>query len=85
MYVEQAAADLVGTLAAMTTPASSVILAHGRNRQAEAQFLVAAAAEFVIESVPPDSLDSVLQCSDVFVWFLRRSIIPDFELVEFIS
>lgn len=72
MYVERAAADLVATLAAVTTPASSVILAHGRNRQAEAAFFGAAAAAFSIDSVPSSSLDSVFQCSDVTVLLLRK-------------
>lgn len=75
MYVEQAATNLVATLTAVTTPASTVFLAHGRNRQAEASFLIKAAAEFNIDSVSSADLDSVFQCSDVTVLLLRKKCI----------
>ncbi|PNW86065.1 hypothetical protein CHLRE_03g210401v5 [Chlamydomonas reinhardtii] len=49
-----------------------VLMAHGRNRFAEAAFWRhAAAADLVAERVPGSELDPVYQCSDVDVFRLR--------------
>ncbi|GIM06704.1 hypothetical protein Vretimale_10941 [Volvox reticuliferus] len=51
---------------------TTVILAHGRNRFAEAAFWRhATAAGFRVEAVPWDDLDPVYRCTDVDVYRLR--------------
>jgi hypothetical protein len=72
MYVDQAAKDLVVSLAAVTIPSSIIILAHGRNRQAEGTFLGVAAEHFAVTEVSSNDLDSVFQCSDVTVLLLKK-------------
>lgn len=71
MYVREAVPALVRTLAALAGPETQVIVAHGRNRQAETAFLAAASTHFMVAEVPSEELDEVYQCSDVTVVRLR--------------
>jgi hypothetical protein len=72
MYIEAAAPALVRTLAAAAGPASEVLLAHGRNRQAEPAFLAACAGVFAVADVPAADLDPAYTTGDVRVLRLRR-------------
>jgi hypothetical protein len=72
MYIEAAAPALVRTLAAAAGPASEVLLAHGRNRQAEPAFLAACAGMFAVADVPAADLDPAYTAGDVRVLRLRR-------------
>jgi hypothetical protein len=73
MYIHEAIQPLVATLEAATDARSEVLVAHGRNRQAEPAFLrAAAAAAFEAADVAGAELDPVYQCSDVQVLRLRR-------------
>ena len=73
MYIHDAVAPLVQTLAAASDENTRIYLAHGRNRQAEASFLAAAKAHFAVCEVPSDDLDGVYQCTDVTVWRLTKT------------
>ena len=70
MYIDSAVPALVSTLAAVAGPATDVLLAHGRNRQAEPAFLSACQRLFAVADVP--ELDSVYSIGDVRVLRLRR-------------
>lgn len=70
MYVCELVQPLLQSLLALSS--STVLIAHGRNRPAEADFKAAAAAHFSIELVPGSELDEVYQCSDVDVLRLTR-------------
>ncbi|KAL4419147.1 hypothetical protein ABPG77_002660 [Micractinium sp. CCAP 211/92] len=72
MYIAEAVAPLVASLVALSGPATEVYISHGRNRQAEPQFLEAAGKHFAIETVGSDELDEVYQTADVDVLRLRR-------------
>jgi Lysine methyltransferase len=72
MYIDDAVAPLVQTLAAVSDVNTLIYIAHGRNRQAEASFLAAAEAHFAVREVPSDDLDGVYQCTDVTVWCLTQ-------------
>ena len=72
MYIADAVGPLLATLAAVSSKRTEILLAHGRNRQAEARFLQACAGSFLVERVPGQELDAVYQCSDVDVLRLRR-------------
>lgn len=72
MYIEGAVPALVSTLAAVAGPATDVLLAHGRNRQAEPAFLSACQRLFAVADVPAGELDSVYSTGDVRVLRLRR-------------
>ena len=71
MYIVDAVPALLATLLAVSGARTEVLMAHGRNRQAEAAFLGACAGKFVIEDVPGQELDPVYQCIDVRVLRLR--------------
>lgn len=71
MYIDEAVKPLVQTLAAVSDQATRIYIAHGRNRQAEASFMAAAAEHFDVSEVHGDELDEVYQCSDVTVLSLR--------------
>lgn len=73
MYIHEAVPDLVATLAVLTGAGTTVLLAHGRNRPAEAAFLEAAAqAGLSARELLPSELHPVYQCLDVSVLELRR-------------
>ena len=73
MYIHEAVPDLVATLAVLTGAGTTVLLAHGRNRPAEAAFLEAAAtAGLCARELASSELDAVYQCLDVSVLELRR-------------
>ena len=68
MYVHEAVPALLDALRALSeAPGAEVLLAHGRNRPAEAAFLAAAAAHFAVEEVPEAELHDVYRCLDVTV------------------
>jgi hypothetical protein len=71
MYVHELVQPLLQSLLALSS-SSTVLIAHGRNRPAEADFRAAAAAHFSIELLPGSELDQVYQCSDVDVLRLGR-------------
>lgn len=71
MYVVEAVGALVASLVALCGPETEVYVAHGRNRQAEPDFLRAAAPHFTVEAVPREELDATYQCADVDVLRLR--------------
>ncbi|PRW45633.1 hypothetical protein C2E21_5777 [Chlorella sorokiniana] len=70
MYVAEAVEPLVASLCALSGPHSRIYISHGRNRQAEPQFLAAAGQHFTIQTVPSEDLDEVYQCADVDVLLL---------------
>lgn len=51
---------------------TTVLIAHGRNRPAEADFKAAASQHFGIELISGPELDEMYQCSDVDVLRLKR-------------
>jgi hypothetical protein len=73
MYIEGAIPALAATLRAVSDGATEILLAHGRNRQAEPAFLRACVGKFTAEDVPSSELDAVYQCTDVRVLRLRKS------------
>ncbi|EFJ47937.1 hypothetical protein VOLCADRAFT_91437 [Volvox carteri f. nagariensis] len=82
---DAAATNATNTIAASTSTSSgtTVILAHGRNRFAEAAFWRhAEAAGFKAEAVPWDELDPVYRCTDVDVYRMRLVGRGDGALVE---
>lgn len=74
MYIHEAIPQLLQTLLAVTHASSEVLIAHGRNRQAEATFLHACHRGFAVDEVPIEELDPVYQCSDVSVLRLKQSL-----------
>ena len=73
MYIVDAVPALVATLLAVSDGRTEILLAHGRNRQAEAAFLQACMGSLTVEDVPSSELDPVYQCIDVRVLRLRKS------------
>lgn len=71
MYVDGVTSLLVETLLAVSGPRTAIIIAHGRNRQAEVSFTNAAQKHFTISEVPTYDLDELYQCTDVTVLLLR--------------
>lgn len=71
MYIAELVPPLVASLAALSGPDTEVYISHGRNRQAEPEFLEAARRHFNIEVVSSEELDEVYQCTDVDVIRLR--------------
>eukprot|EP00884_Botryococcus_braunii_P021511 jgi/Botrbrau1/8043/Bobra.13_2s0014.2 len=71
MYVEAAVGSLVDSLVALSSPTTLILVAHGRNRQAEPAFLTACLGKLALEDVPYDDLHPVYRCSDVRVCRLR--------------
>ena len=72
MYIEEEVNSLVQTLLQLAAPTTQIIIAHGRNRQAEGRFLEAAQQSFSISDVASEELDSIYQCTDVRVLRLMR-------------
>jgi hypothetical protein len=67
MYVADAVGALVDSLCALSSPQTRIIMAHGRNRQAEAAFLNACAGRLNVADIPYDDLHHVYRCGDVRV------------------
>jgi predicted nicotinamide N-methyase len=68
MYVHEAVPALLAALRALSeAPGAEVLLAHGRNRPAEAAFLEAAALHFSVQEVPEAELHDIYRCIDVTV------------------
>ncbi|CAI5956894.1 unnamed protein product [Closterium sp. NIES-64] len=65
VYDHGAVAPLVATLAMLCAPHSSVLLAHGRNRQALPEFLRLAGERFQVKAVAWEDLDETYRCEDV--------------------
>lgn len=72
MYIHDAIGNLVTTLKAVSARQTEILIAHGRNRQAEAAFLAACSGSFTVTIVATDKLDPVYQCSDVSVLQLKN-------------
>ena len=72
MYIEDLVQPLLTSLYALSHDNSEVFLAHGRNRQAEGDFLKASSGRFSHMDVPREQLHDVYQCSDVRVLKLSR-------------
>jgi hypothetical protein len=72
MYIHDGIKDLISTLKAVSTRNTEVIIAHGRNRQAEGAFLAACDGSFAVSDVPSSELDPLYQCSDVRVMRLQK-------------
>ena len=72
MYIEAAVPALVNTIAAVAGPSSEVLLAHGRNRQAEPAFLRACEQVFAVADVPAAELDAMYCTGDVRVLRLHK-------------
>jgi hypothetical protein len=73
MYIREAVADLVESMVALSGPGTDVLVAHGRNRFAEGDFLACCARRgLAVAEVPGGELDEVYQCSDVAVYRLAR-------------
>jgi len=72
MYLEEAVPALVGTLLALCSMDTEVLIAHGRNRPAEKAFLTAVQrAGFSCHEVLVEQLHPVYNCLDVSVLQLR--------------
>ncbi|PSC72502.1 lysine methyltransferase METTL21D [Micractinium conductrix] len=71
MYVCEAIPALVASLAALVARGGEIYISHGRNRQAEPEFLAHAAAHFSVETVGSEELDEVYQSADVDVLRVR--------------
>ncbi|CAI5502571.1 unnamed protein product [Closterium sp. Naga37s-1] len=65
VYDHGAVPPLVTTLAMLCAPHSSVLLAHGRNRQALPEFLRLAGERFRVKAVAWEDLDETYRCEDV--------------------
>lgn len=61
MYISEVLPQLIASLAALCSPGTTVLVAHGRNRPAEPEFKAAAQQHFSIELVPSSELDPVYQ------------------------
>lgn len=75
MYISEAVGPLVASLVALSGPGTEVLIAHGRNRQAEPEFMLAAKKCFSVEKICSEELDELYQCADVDV--LRLQHLPD--------
>ncbi len=71
MYIHEAIRDLITTIKAVSTRDTEILIAHGRNRQAEGAFLAACEGSFAVTDFASDELDPVYQCSDVRVMRLQ--------------
>jgi hypothetical protein len=73
MYITEAVEDLVSSIVALSGPETDVLVAHGRNRFAEAEFKACCARRgLAVRELPGEELDEVFQCSDVSVYRLER-------------
>lgn len=72
MYITEAAPPLVATLLSVADERTAILIAHGRNRQAEGAFLRACTGLFRITDVPSAELDPLYQCTDVSVLRLEK-------------
>ncbi|MEW5304139.1 MAG: hypothetical protein WDW36_006772 [Sanguina aurantia] len=71
MYIREAIPALVATLVAVSGMHTTVLVAHGRNRGGEEQFLKLAAQHFRVQELTGLDLDEVYQCIDVSVYSLK--------------
>lgn len=72
MYVQELIQPLLQSLTALSNTSTTILVAHGRNRPAEADFMALTAADFTVQLLQGCELDEVYQCSDVDVLRLRR-------------
>ena len=72
MYIDDAVGALASTLLADSGPETELLLAHGRNRQAEPSLLKVVDADFHVQEVSDRELHEVYQTTDVTVLRLRR-------------
>lgn len=73
MYVEESVTSLVDSLVSLSGPETLILVAHGRNRQAEPAFLRACAGRLTMTDMPVEELHPVYHCSDVRVCRLLLS------------
>ncbi|XP_057824880.2 uncharacterized protein LOC131036885 [Cryptomeria japonica] len=71
MYCVEVVDSLLNTFKMLSGPDTIILLAYGRNRQAEQAFLEKARFNFLIKQVSNEELDDVYQCIDVDVLELR--------------
>ncbi|CAM6099596.1 unnamed protein product [Calypogeia fissa] len=71
MYIVEALGPLIKTMKYLSEPKTKVLLAYGRNRQAEDMFVAKIAPHFVMERVADSDLDDLYQCVDVDVYQLQ--------------
>lgn len=65
MYIEDAVDAFIESLLHLANTNTQIIVAHGRNRQAEDKFIRKASEHFSIQDIPSNDLDKVYRCSDV--------------------
>ena len=72
MYILECVDVLLDSLVLLSRTDTQIILAYGRNRQAESAFLEKAEILFYVSDIPGSDLDATYQCSDVRVLKLRK-------------
>lgn len=72
MYIQEAIPQLVDTLLAVSDFDTKIILAHGRNRQAETVFFQLVDKLFTVTRLAGTELDERYQCIDVDVYLLQK-------------
>ena len=72
MYIADAIPQLVESLAMLSDNGTEILLAHGRNRQAEALFFKEVQEVFTATRLPGSDLDEKYQCVDVDVYLLQK-------------
>lgn len=74
MYIIEALNPLIETMKSLSGVQTTILLAYGRNRQAEEVFQAKIIPHFVMEKVADSALDALYQCIDVDVYHLRLKI-----------
>lgn len=72
MYIEDAVEPLARSLEILCGSHTIVYMAYGRNRPAEAAFLLRVKNSFITSEVSTEELDSRYQCIDVTVLRLKK-------------
>lgn len=72
MYIVDAIPALVKSLRDFSGPKTEIFICHGRNRQAEPQFLAAIQRHFSAVELAKGELDDVYNCVDVRVLKLQQ-------------
>ena len=72
MYIADAIPQLVQSLAALSDHKTKILVAHGRNRQAETLFFEEVDDMFDVTRVAGTDLDVRFQCIDVDVYCLQK-------------
>ena len=72
MYIADAIPQLVQSLAALSDNKTKILVAHGRNRQAESLFFKEVEGIFTVTRLASSDLDDKYQCIDVDVYCLQK-------------